>query len=386
MTSVESSQIRGSSQFDKGPRRMWTTSEESLLINVLKDICNQGWKSQNGAFRSGYLHHLEKTLTDALSGNDLRATPHIELKIKNWKKTYNTLVTMPSTSGFGWNDAEHKIDVEGDDVWAEYVKVLLSNPTTIVLKSFINSFLFSRKDSNAKGMREKSWSYYNGWSIIFGKDRATGEYAKDLEEMIGGNDAGVQVHDTEDAADTDVNMADTRTSKSKPQHGVVGQGDTPTSRKQWRKTTGEASDGIARNINKMTDILGDYVSSCGKQLSNIAQRVHDTEDAADTDVNMADTRTSKSKPQHGVVGQGDTPTSRKQWRKTTGEASDGIARNINKMMDILGDYVSSCGKQLSNIAQRVGYKTTYKISSDPIKVDLFMSLPENERPAWLLGV
>ncbi|CAK9153338.1 unnamed protein product [Ilex paraguariensis] len=68
-------------------------------------------------------------------------------------------------------------------------------------------------------------------SIIFGKDRATGEYAKDLKEMVGGDDAGVQVHDTEDAVDTDINMANTGMSKSTPQHGVVGQGDTPTSRK-----------------------------------------------------------------------------------------------------------------------------------------------------------
>ncbi|CAK9165110.1 unnamed protein product, partial [Ilex paraguariensis] len=109
----------------------------------------------------------------------------------------------------------------------------------------------------------------------------------------------------------------------------------------------------------------------------------------------------------------DITTSRKQQRKTSGEASDGIEHNISKMTNILSDYVSSCGKQLSDIAQRVDYeqnaaeaksqlntklakidgltmdhqhRTDCKITSDPIKVDLFMSLPESERLAWLLGV
>ncbi|CAK9185211.1 unnamed protein product, partial [Ilex paraguariensis] len=89
-------------------------------------------------------------------------------------------------------------------------------------------------------------------------------------EMVGGDDAGVQVHDTKDVANTDINMVDTGMSKSTPVHGVVGQGDTPTSRKHRRKATGETSNGIARNISKMIEILGDYVSSFGKQLSDIA--------------------------------------------------------------------------------------------------------------------
>ncbi|CAK9157870.1 unnamed protein product [Ilex paraguariensis] len=151
--------------------------------------------------------------------------------------------------------------------------------------------------------------------------------------MVGGDDAGVQVHDAEDVADTDVNMADTGMSKSTPVHGVVGHGDTPTSCKHRRKATGETSDGIARSISKMTEILGDYVSSCGKQLSHIAQRVGYEQDAT--------------------------------------EARHQLNTELAKIDGLMMEH---------------RHRTTYKIASDPIKVDLFMSLPESERPAWLLGV
>ncbi|CAK9147914.1 unnamed protein product [Ilex paraguariensis] len=136
--------------------------------------------------------------------------------------------------------------------------------------------------------------------------------------MVGGDDAGVQVHDTKDAADVDVNMhASTRCGWT---------GDTPTSRKQWRKTTGEASDGIARSISKMTDILDDYVSSCGKQLSDIAQRV--------------------------------------DYEQDTAEARHQLNVELAKINCLMMDH---------------RHRTVYNITSDPIKVDLFMSLLKSER-------
>ncbi|XP_057769446.1 uncharacterized protein LOC130989450 [Salvia miltiorrhiza] len=40
----------------------------------------------------------------------------------------------------------------------------------------------SKVDDNAKNMRYKSWPYFDQWSEIFGKDRATKDVAEDLME------------------------------------------------------------------------------------------------------------------------------------------------------------------------------------------------------------
>ena len=83
-------------------RRSWTRNEEEVLINALKDIVALGMKVENNTFRSGYLQVLEGKIIKALPGTDLRATPHIESKIKKWKKVYNSLFSLLSLSGIGW--------------------------------------------------------------------------------------------------------------------------------------------------------------------------------------------------------------------------------------------------------------------------------------------
>ena len=55
---------------------------------------------------------------------DIRATPHIESKIKMWKKNYGSIASMPAKSGFGWNHTDHTITIDSDDVWENYVKVI----------------------------------------------------------------------------------------------------------------------------------------------------------------------------------------------------------------------------------------------------------------------
>ncbi|XP_028108020.1 uncharacterized protein LOC114306902 [Camellia sinensis] len=69
---------------------------------------------------------------------------------------------MLGTSGFGWNDTEKRIDVESDSVWEAYV----------------------RRESDAKNLRNKSFSYFDSWIHIFGKDRATGEFTEGPADAV----------------------------------------------------------------------------------------------------------------------------------------------------------------------------------------------------------
>ena len=41
-----------------------------------------------------------------------------------------------------------------------------------------------QKDVDAKSLRNKSWPFYEDWLIIFGKDRATGEFAESAADAV----------------------------------------------------------------------------------------------------------------------------------------------------------------------------------------------------------
>ena len=104
-------------------RHSWIRKEEDVFINALKDIVALGMKVDNNPFRSSYLQLLESKIIKALSGTDLRATPHIESKIKKWKKVYNSLFSLLSLSGIGWNGTDKMLDVVKEEAWDDYVKV-----------------------------------------------------------------------------------------------------------------------------------------------------------------------------------------------------------------------------------------------------------------------
>ncbi|KAL8557248.1 hypothetical protein ACS0TY_004621 [Phlomoides rotata] len=73
-------------------RRIWTTREEKVLINALKELVNKGYKLDNG-FRTGYLIKCDEALKEDFPKTDLQASPHITSKLSAWKKSYSSLVT-----------------------------------------------------------------------------------------------------------------------------------------------------------------------------------------------------------------------------------------------------------------------------------------------------
>ncbi|XP_042031652.1 uncharacterized protein LOC121778376 [Salvia splendens] len=138
-------------------RRMWTTREEDILASSLIELVAKGWKSDNG-FRAGYLGRIEQRLREAFPNTDITATPHINSKVGAWKKFYKSLSQILSRSGVGFT-ADFKIDCD-DEQWEQIVKL----------------------DSNAKTMRDKAWTHWDQWVLIFGKDRAIGTSVEDIAD------------------------------------------------------------------------------------------------------------------------------------------------------------------------------------------------------------
>ncbi|KAL8534723.1 hypothetical protein ACS0TY_010674 [Phlomoides rotata] len=82
--------------------RIWTSREEKVLINALKDIVNNGWKPDND-FRAGYLTKCEDALKEDFTKMDLQETPHITSQMTAWKKNYSSLITAHTTTCVGFN-------------------------------------------------------------------------------------------------------------------------------------------------------------------------------------------------------------------------------------------------------------------------------------------
>lgn len=97
---------------------------------------------------------------------------------------------MLSRSGFGWNDKTNVIDCS-DQVWNEYVAVSalftcwfhIINISLLLICCTDMIFVLFQTDSQPRNMRCKSWPDYKDWVTIFGKDRATGEAAKQFSDV-----------------------------------------------------------------------------------------------------------------------------------------------------------------------------------------------------------
>ncbi|KAF7146363.1 hypothetical protein RHSIM_Rhsim04G0142600 [Rhododendron simsii] len=121
---------------------------------------NETWKAHNG-FKSGFYVEVEIGLQKLLPGTTFKAQPNIESKVKFWKEKYGHIADMIRLSGFAWNHATNSIEVDLEDMWKEYENF---NP-------------------KVKGMNGKAFPMYESWQILFGIDRATGDFVADAADL-----------------------------------------------------------------------------------------------------------------------------------------------------------------------------------------------------------
>ncbi|TXG62851.1 hypothetical protein EZV62_009845 [Acer yangbiense] len=188
---MDTSKTKGLSQ----NKRFWTEEEDNKLIESLLELNNDGRFKAEGSFKPGHLKELEKKLHEKLSGCDLLAKPHIESRMKTLKTNFqivHDMLTGPNCSGFGW-DTERKTVTAEKPVWDAYIQ--------------------SHKE--AAPFKLKSFPYYDELSMIFGKDRATGQHAEtpaDVEEQLqneGGDynpDDYASTEDVNNASDNNVDI------------------------------------------------------------------------------------------------------------------------------------------------------------------------------------
>ncbi|XP_061989553.1 uncharacterized protein LOC133708095 isoform X4 [Rosa rugosa] len=143
-------------------RRVWTSFEEESLLNVLDGIIAGGQRCDTGSFKSGTLIKIENALNLLCPNSNLKASPHIESKLKKLKKDYSIIYDMMNKSGFAWNDIKKCIEVDSNEVWETYLQ----------------------HNKKAKGWRNKKYPLFDRLATIFGSDRATGNGAEVPADMM----------------------------------------------------------------------------------------------------------------------------------------------------------------------------------------------------------
>lgn len=159
----------------------WSLKEETKLVEDLVTMVNSGlYKADNG-FKSGYLQYLEKNFKQTFPDSD-KSVKNIESKVKTLKKDWQTVYDMingSSTSGFGW-DENNKLLTASNDVWNDYINV---------------------KNNKDKGKwRTKSFPHFEELCIAFGKNRASGNGAKDFADSE--KEATIEVLESDEELDT----------------------------------------------------------------------------------------------------------------------------------------------------------------------------------------
>ncbi|KAL5803062.1 hypothetical protein ACOSQ4_031367 [Xanthoceras sorbifolium] len=164
-------------------RQAWTIFEEESFLTVLEDFVANGKHCDTGNFKASSLAQMEKALNQIFPGSNLKANPHLESKLKKWKKKFSTIYDMMNTSSFACNDVKKCIEVDSNEAWESYVKHY----------------------SSAAEWRNKPYPIFDRLANIFGKDRANEEGVEVPSEMMVdiGNDESDDV--IEDASPISIN-------------------------------------------------------------------------------------------------------------------------------------------------------------------------------------
>ncbi|KAH0661191.1 hypothetical protein KY284_026122 [Solanum tuberosum] len=137
-------------------RRTWIPTKESTLINGLKELCVNGWRADNETFRLGYLMELEHYLCECHPDIGLKGKPHVNSKLKSWKRSYASLCLLKGRSGLKFQYSDGTIIIDDPKEWDKFLK----------------------DDPGASTMNNKKWPLFADWEEIFGKDRATGKHVE----------------------------------------------------------------------------------------------------------------------------------------------------------------------------------------------------------------
>ncbi|XP_034219720.1 uncharacterized protein LOC117630948 [Prunus dulcis] len=221
-------------QGKKGTRRSWSKFEEDSFLTVLDDFVAAGQRCETGSFKSGTMVQMEKALNIKCPDSGLKACPHIESKLKKWKKQYSIVYDMINTSGFAWNDIKKCVEVDSNDAWETYVQ----------------------HHKEAAEWRSKPFPLFDRLSNIFGKDRANGQRAEAPADMM------------EEQSNNDANASDNCVQEDASPMSLNIEGSQSMNSQNKRKRATSSSD-----EEKIVTVLEKLFEASGKRMQMVTEAI-----------------------------------------------------------------------------------------------------------------
>ncbi|CAI9287421.1 unnamed protein product [Lactuca saligna] len=200
---------------------------------VTENSTDQRWKWFKNCLGALDGTHIKKRKKEKIPNSGILGKPHIESRIKTMKKDWQVVYDMvngTNTSGFGYDSSTHSVTAEST-VWDSYIQV----------------------HKEAGKWRNKIFPHYEDLCIIFGKDRAQGNKAKDfsqMEEDANNEEQSEQVEDVFEEQTTENEESPNTCSKKRKRVDAVIKGITITA-----NTLGEKLEKAANSMNQA--ILGE---------------------------------------------------------------------------------------------------------------------------------
>ncbi|KAL6841794.1 hypothetical protein ACP4OV_028306 [Aristida adscensionis] len=144
-------------------KRKWTADEDEELVKALSQVsADPRYKVEGGGFKNCYSQGIASILAQKLPGRGIKASPHVDSRLKVMKRKYYAIMDMLASPGFSWDDTRKMIQCEKQR-YDEYC----------------------RDHPRAKGLYGVPFTYFDIFDAIYGKDRSSArEGLEGSEEAI----------------------------------------------------------------------------------------------------------------------------------------------------------------------------------------------------------
>ncbi|WOH15040.1 hypothetical protein DCAR_0934573 [Daucus carota subsp. sativus] len=229
-------------------KRFWTAEEDTVLVSALLELASDPhWKCDNG-FRNGYMVRLEEIIGKALPTCGLKATPHIDSRLKTLVSKFRAIAQMLSTSGFMWDDDRKMISVDRS-VYDEYCKT----------------------HTTCKNLYGVAFPHFHELMTIYGKDYATGKPAEGFVDAVNSMEKAAPIQVTLDSSDEEIDVSGNVTQ--------LDESEAPPSKKakvEKTKKIGKKSESVAASeISSLQSFMKDmnvHLSTMANVMSRADER------------------------------------------------------------------------------------------------------------------